>query len=123
MGTGTATTPGCSGGRRLSENELQEIFSRMVVSATPRKLAAGDLRFDYTFTATDGQKAALSAVLSSIGTNPATKASFLTALKTALSSVSGFTTASFSTPTSTPSTTPSQVSAAVGSQATLPAVA
>merc|ERR1712008_151749 len=126
--TGTATTPGCSGGRRLSENELQEIFSRMVVSATPRKLAAGDLRFDYTFTATDGQKAALSAVLTGIGTDSATKASFLTALKTALTGVSGFSTTSlsiesFSAPTSTPSTTASQVSAAVGSQATLPAVA
>merc|ERR1712204_108142 len=126
--TGTASTPGCSGGRRLSENELQEIFSRMVVSATPRKLAAGDLQLDYSFTATTGQQAALSAVLSGIGTDPATKASFLTALKTALTGVSGFSTTSlsiesFSAPTSTPSTTASQVSAAVGSQATLPAVA
>merc|ERR1712008_647302 len=103
------------GGRRLSENELQEIFSRMVVSATPRKLAVGDLQLDYSFTATTGQQAALSAVLTGIGTDPTTKASFLTALKTALTGVSGFSTTSlsiesFSAPTSTPSTTASQVS-------------
>jgi len=123
--TGTATTPGCP--RRLSESELSEIFSRIRVTPT-RRLATGDVQFAYSFTATANQQSALTSTLSNMGSGAAAT-SFLAALKTAVAAAglgidtTSMTIKSFSTPASTPSTTASQVSAAVGSQATLPAVA
>lgn len=123
--TGTASTPGC---RRLSESD-QEIINRIVASATVRRLAAGDVNFAYSFTATENQKNALVAALSPANMQGAAATQFLAALKTSLASaVPGIdtnvmTAPVFVAPTTAPSTTPSQVSAAVGSQATLPAVA
>merc|ERR1712021_307633 len=128
--SGTPSYPGCSGGRRLSENELQlqEIVNRIVATATVRRLATGDVNFAYTFPASASQQTALIAALSPAAMQGATATSFLAAIKTGLSGVSGIDTTTltaptFVAPTATSSTTASQVSAAVGSQATLPAVA
>merc|ERR1712156_383629 len=88
----------------------------------------GDVQFTYSFAATANQQAALTSTLSNMGSGAAAT-SFLAALKTSVASLNlgidtnVMTVKSFSTPSSTPSTTASQVSAAVGSQATLPAVA
>jgi hypothetical protein len=127
--SGTPSYGTCSsGGRRLSESD-QEIINRIVASATVRRLAAGDVTFAYTFTATANQQAALISALSPANMQGAAASQFLAALKTSLASaVPGIDTSTmtapvFVAPTTAPSTTPSQVSAAVGSQATLPAVA
>jgi hypothetical protein len=146
--SGTPSYGVCPGGRRLSESE-QEIVNRIVASATVRRLAAGDVSFAYTFTATANQQAALIAALSPAAMQGAAASQFLQAIKTGLSGVSGIDTTTLSAPTfvaptadpsttadpgttppsttppstTPPSTTPSQVSAAVGSQATLPSLA
>lgn len=123
--TGTPSYPGCSGGRRLSESD-QELVDRIIASATVRRLAQGDVNFAYSFTATANQQDALISALSPANMNGGT---FLQALKTSLAAAvpgidtSIMTAPVFVAPTANPSTTPSQVSAAVGSQATLPAVA
>jgi hypothetical protein len=98
----------------------------MVVTASRQLQAvAGDVQFDYTFTATANQQAALVQAIQSLGSS--NQGAFLAAFKSALNAnglstiTSSLTIKSFSTPSYTPS--PSQVSAAVGSQAALPAFA
>lgn len=124
--TGKGSAPGCP--RRLSQDKMPESVNGMVVTASRQLQAvAGDVQFDYTFTATANQQAALVQAIQSLGSS--NQGAFLAAFKSALNAnglstiTSSLTIKSFSTPSSTPSTTPSQVSAAVGSQAALPAFA
>jgi len=120
--TGTGSAPGCP--RRLSQYEMPESVNGMVVTASRQLQAvAGDVKFDYTFTATANQQDALIQAIQSMGGS--NKNAFLGAFKSALNAnglssiTSSLTIKSFSTP----SIPTSQVSAAVGSQAALPAFA
>jgi len=124
--------------RRLSETEIDKILSQADIRIEdPRRLSAannGVVNFAYTITTTAGSMGSIQQAASSLGSS----AAFQTALKTQLSNsgVPALATASASvtvtsvtataavTPTPAPTpTTPSVVSATVGSQVALSALA
>merc|ERR1719433_447886 len=135
----SASRPDANTCRRLSETEIDKILSQADIRIDdPRRLSSannGVINFAYTITATAGTMSQIQTATAALGTT--SKSVFTSALQTQLSnsgvpalatasssvSVSSVSATAAVSPTPAPTTTPSVVSATVGSQVALSALA